>query len=86
MDKYLKSVNNYYNQKIATEKDAGENAYLTTLDQNQKRLLSANTDAEIKLKEYQNSLNTTKNNLEAQEKQLKEHFYEKEASLKNQSD
>jgi HSP20 family molecular chaperone IbpA len=73
-EKEIESVEQLYSKKIDSEKKIGEENYQNQIDMNEVKLKSANQDFENKLKNYSEHLESTKEELDRQEKNLRNNY------------
>lgn len=73
-EKEIESIDQLYNKKIDSQKKIGEENYQNQIDINESKLKTANHDFENKLKNYSDHLEMTKEELDRQEKNLKNSY------------
>jgi HSP20 family molecular chaperone IbpA len=73
-EKEIEAVDQLYSKKIGAEKRIGEENYQNQIDMNDVKIKSANQEFENKLKNYSEHLESTKLELDRQEKNLKNSY------------
>lgn len=73
-EKEIEAVDQLYSKKIDAEKRIGEENYQNQIDMNDVKIKSANQEFENKLKNYSEHLDSTKLELDRQEKNLKNSY------------